>query len=754
MKSPWKAALLGGAAWTILAGAAAAQDVVPPQAGREEPAEGVVQQINEAQQEDTDVGEVVVTARRREESLQDVPIAVSAFTEERLDQLGARDITALQQTTPNLTLQVARGSNSTIISFIRGVGQQDPLWGFEPGVGLYIDDVYIARPQGAVLDIFDISRIEVLRGPQGTLYGRNTIGGAIKYVTDRISAEPEIRLRVNVGSYNQADLIVSGERRLNDQWAISGALATFNRDGYGENRFTGAEHYNRETIAGRATIEYAPTDQLFFRVSVDRIEDDSNPRHGHREVATATEPVLDDVYDTRAGAGDRNRVELGGVSLLAQYELNDQITFKSITANRGGQTFGPIDFDNTPAPTLDIPAAYSDSQFSQEFQILYEGERVQGVAGYYFLDAYAAGAFDTVLGLAGLTTLTQGQTDTTSHAVFADVSFNVTDQLQFSIGGRFTRDERSVVQFRQNYLGIRSPRFGNVRAPALGAPRSNYTNSREFEEFTPRLGVRYEFNDDLTVYASYGRGFKSGGFDMRGDVVSFPGTVNGYEPEFVDTYEIGVKGRLFDRRLSYAAAIFDSSYEGQQITSQFLLPPTTIVSFVDNAGSSSIRGAELEGSFRWTDELISRFTLGYIDAQFEEFITFNPATGRRENLAGVRGFQNTPDLNAFIDLTYTRDLGPGYGSFSFTPSASYRGAYQLFEVANANLDQDAYWLYDATLIYTLPNDRYRFILSGRNLSDEEYVIGGYNFPAAITGTSVIGFYGPPRTFTLSFDARF
>ena len=156
------------------------------------------------------IQEVTVTARRREESLQDVPIAVSAFSAEQLERIGALDITTLQQTTPNLTLQVARGSNSTLIAFIRGVGQQDPLWGFEPGVGLYVDDVYVARPQGAVLDIYDIERIEVLRGPQGTLYGRNTIGGAIKYVTRRLGEDPALSAKVNLGSYSQRDVIVTG----------------------------------------------------------------------------------------------------------------------------------------------------------------------------------------------------------------------------------------------------------------------------------------------------------------------------------------------------------------------------------------------------------------------------------------------------------------------------------------------------------------------------------------------------------------
>eukprot|EP01137_Pigoraptor_chileana_P028830 Opistho-2@13218 len=155
---------------------------------------------------DAQVEEIVVTARRREESLQDVPISITAFTSDALDQKGAADITALQRSTPNLTLQVSRGTNSTLTAFIRGIGQQDPLWGFEPGVGLYVDDIYVARPQGAVLDIFDIERIEVLRGPQGTLYGRNTIGGAVKYVTKRLGHDFSGKVRGEYGSYNEYNL--------------------------------------------------------------------------------------------------------------------------------------------------------------------------------------------------------------------------------------------------------------------------------------------------------------------------------------------------------------------------------------------------------------------------------------------------------------------------------------------------------------------------------------------------------------------
>ena len=206
----------------------------------------------------TEFEAVVVTARRREETLQEVPVAVTALDYQRLEDTGAKDLTALQQQTPNATVQVARGSNSTLISFIRGVGQQDPLWGFEPGVGLYVDDVYIARPQGALLDVYDIERIEVLRGPQGTLYGRNTIGGAIKYVSRRLGGTPRFEGKLSVGSYDQLDGVANFALPVGDTFSIGGAVASFNRDGFGKNLTTGAEHYDRDTNAYRFSAEWMP----------------------------------------------------------------------------------------------------------------------------------------------------------------------------------------------------------------------------------------------------------------------------------------------------------------------------------------------------------------------------------------------------------------------------------------------------------------------------------------------------------------
>jgi len=223
---------------------------------------------------------ITVTARRREESLTDVPVSVTAYSGDQLEALGAQDITFVGQVTPNVTLEVSRGTNTTLTAFIRGVGQQDPVAGFEAGVGMYLDDVYLNRPQAAVLDIYEVERIEVLRGPQGTLYGRNTIGGAVKYVTSGLSDEPEARARVNVGSYNQLDVILSASTPLADQVRVGGALARLSRNGFGENLFTGWDNYNKHVWAGRLSAEIDLAENFQVRISGDYTDDSSNARQG------------------------------------------------------------------------------------------------------------------------------------------------------------------------------------------------------------------------------------------------------------------------------------------------------------------------------------------------------------------------------------------------------------------------------------------------------------------------------------------
>jgi iron complex outermembrane receptor protein len=421
-----------------------------------------------------------------------------------------------------------------------------------------------------------------------------------------------------------------------------------------------------------------------------------------------------------------------------------------------------IDFDNSPRPALDVPGLYADRQFTQELQLLFEGQRWQGVAGLFYLDAMARGKFDTIVGLINTTIATSGQVDTDSIAAFADVSFDITDALSASVGGRWTSDDREGTVYRQNFTGLYSPLFGNDAA-IPGLVRSNYTNDKSFDEFTPRVSVTYEFSDDLTTYAAYSEGFKSGGFDMRGDAVLTPDTVNGYDPEYVKSYEVGLKGSVFDQRLGFNLALFRADYEGQQITRQEPTVTGSIASFVDNAADSTIQGVELEGTISFTDNLTATYGVGYVDAEFDKYtsttVVPNPSPPPATitvpiDLSDSAQFQNTPEWNANLALSYRHDLA-ARGSVLGTVRGSYRSEYSMFEFENPLIDQtDDYTLLDVDLVWTLANGRTTIGAHGRNLTDEEYKIGGYYFPGATFGNVVSSFYGPPRTYTLTLGYSF
>lgn len=733
---------------------------------------------------------IVVTARRREESLQDVPLAVTALSGDELDRTGAVDVTSIQTAVPNVTFVVSRGTNSTLTTFIRGVGQQDPLWGYEQGVGLYVDDVYFARAQGAVLDIFDIERVEVLRGPQGTLYGRNTIGGAIRYVTRRHSDEPEFRARVNVGSYSQFDYIFSGSVPLSDQFSVGGAFARYTRDGFGTNLFTGADHYNKDVIAGRLSAEFAPTNNLFFRLTGDFVNDDSNAKHGHRRIPGEDgEPVLANIFDTQGGLGDRNEVNTYGYSLLGEWDVNDTFTFKSITAYRNGETpLTPIDFDTLPEPDFDVPARYYDDQFTQEFQLLFDAGRFSGVAGLYYLDGNARGEFDVVLqevapGFASpLTGYTAGDVDRRSIAAYADVSFDITDRWSASLGGRYTEDETTADIRNELWLGLGSGTFDptNVGSGLLSVRTNLVDLNRTDTRFTPRASISFDASPDLNLYASVSQGFKSGGFDPRGRTDLDPtGRVQeGFAPEIVTSYELGAKGSFFDDILNLNAAFFFADYTDQQIILQQGADSDadgindTFQSLTLNAGASEYTGLELEGSVFLTDALTATFNFGWIDAEITEIIAPDPISGLPTNQAANFVVQNTPEYTGSIGLNYVRELADNRGEIALSGSANYRGEYNIFNVANdgfapgvfpeyptggPSLEPEARTIFDASAVWTSANDQWRFGLHGRNLSDEEVRVALYNF---LTGarlgsdSAYSSFYAPPRTFTASLEFRY
>ena len=729
---------------------------------------------------------IVVTARRREESIQDVPLSITAISGEALAKSGTLEITEIAQEVPNLTLEVSRGTNTTLTAFIRGVGQQDPVAGFEAGVGLYVDDIYLNRPQGAVLDIYDVERIEVLRGPQGTLYGRNTIGGAIKYVTAALPDETEIKVRGTYGSYNQADLIVTASTPVSDSLKVGVSGARLSRGGFGDNLVQeGVENYNKDVWGARGTIEFdnAP---LFIRVSGDYVKDNSDPRQGHRLLpgAFSGAPVLDDVYDTRAGLDVVDQeVEAYGGGLTIAYELNDTMTVKSITGYRKDHSTTPIDFDSLPQADLDVPAIYRNKQFSQELQFLYEGDRLSGVLGAYYLDASAFTAFDVALfttgaipsvNLPGLNAQTLGDVDTKTWSIFGDFTYDLTDQFSLSVGGRYTWDKRTSRILRTTFVGGYSDLFPPTDAVPI-AVTSDFNGSATFKEFTPRASLSFKPNANHTFYATYSKGFKGGGFDPRGQTSQAPdldgdGDIDyadqyeflSFAPETVDSYEIGWKASLLDDSLFISLAAFKGDYTDVQIPGSVGVDSNgdgisdSFVGITSNAGDADVNGVEFEGravvgrNFAGPgSRLTFNWALGVLDAKYNTFID---ALGN--DVADQRVFQNTPDVT--VNTGFDLGIPVASGIVDFLGSVSLRSDASQFELPGP-LDQDGYALVDASIVYTDDSDRWSIGIHGKNLFDQRYIVSGYDF---VTG-SVLGlegnltaFYGDPRRVFVTGQVKF
>jgi iron complex outermembrane receptor protein len=735
--------------------------------------------------------QVVVTARRRAELIQDVPGAVTAISGAELEKSAIPDITALTDTVPNTTLKASRGTNTTLTAFIRGIGQQDPVAGYEQGVGIYLDDVYLARPQGALTDIYDLERIEVLRGPQGTLYGRNTIGGAVKYVTRKLAPKPTLDAKVTFGNYGEKDLVVKGSMPISDILRIGATVGTFNRDGFGHNIVNGRDNYNKDVVAGRVSLELTPNSDLFIRFATDKTVDDSEPRQGQRLTAgpaPASIQPASGAYDTRANLykvlGHEQQVTTEGSSLLAEYTIDPTLSVKSITAYRKSKSYAPIDFDSLEVPYWEAPSFYKDNQTSQEFQLTYTGQKVQGVAGVFYMKTNAYNDFDVLYNAAGgLSLLTHDDIDSKTWAAYADASYNLSDAFSVTVGGRYTEDERRAEIFKQTYLGLAdSPRLGNPNAVPFGNPNTNLGKDalhRTDKKFTPKLGFGWKLTPEHNLYTTWSKGFKGGMFDPRMDLAATGGPTSvvslakrqGVAPEEVSSLELGVKSSMNGGRLQTNAAVFYTDYKNVQI-------PGSIPTFaadgsvngfagsLTNAGKAKIKGLELEAVAYVTNNLNVSAMYSYIDAKYNEWMVANGAS--LVNIAGSTEFQNTPKnaANVAVNYDWPMTVMGRSGSMSLSNSVSYKSKVYQTEIArptgvasldatipgNLALAQDGYALWDAGVVWTSSDRKIQVGLHGRNLTDKRYKTAGYNFSGFFN--TVTAFYGDPRTVRATVNVKF
>ncbi len=693
---------------------------------------------------------ITVTARKREETLQEVPIAVTAFTADSLDKLNVEDLSDLDAQVPNLTLYAARGSNSTITAYIRGVGQSDPLWGVDPGVGLYLDDVYIARPQGALLDVFDVGRVEVLRGPQGTLYGKNTIGGAIKYVSKPLPTAFDGFASLTIGNYNQRDIkaAVGGPIGGEDSGLRARiAVAKLDRDGFGENINTGAQVSDKDVTAVRFNLGAYAGDDFDVQFAFDWMDDSSGVR-GARMLApnrfAPTLQPLDDRYDVRNGMPNVNDTTLKGASVAVNWRPSDNLTVKYVAAKRESETETNIDFDTLPNTLADVKAFYTDEQTSHELQVNYDGGgRARGVVGLYKFDGRAGGRvlnnfFGLVFGD------TQGDMFTESLAAYADWTFDLTDKLSLDVGARFTDEDKRADVLNRFYT---DGTYTTLRPVAPIA--ADFDKSINFKNTSPKISLGYQLNDDILIYGLASRGFKSGGYNIRAQATAVPRSAEPFNDEQVDSFEVGSKMAFFDQRLFLNLSAFHNIYKDIQLsvfTSYDSNGDGTNDSFFGdftNAGEGTVNGFEVEYQWLPTANWLVSGNLAWLDAKYDRFLYAGV------DIADEQTFTNAPEFSGAVNLEYRTELG-SMGNLSARVGYSYQddvvATTEIIRSGAVPITQDGYGLINAGVIWK-PNTAWTLSLQGSNLADEEYLTTGYSLNAALGVFT--GFYGPPRQYTLS-----
>ncbi len=753
--------------------------------------------------------EIVVTAQKREQNLQDVPVAITAIQGDSMAAMGVTDISDLQAHIPNISTYPARGTSSTLTAYIRGIGQSDPLFGVDPGVGLYFDDVYIARPQGALMDIFDVERVEVLRGPQGTLYGKNTIGGAIKYVSKPLEYERSGSFSVAYGDYSQQEVKGDFNMPLIDDklvMKVAGASIT-RREGFSKSVYTGSDHISdKEVYSGRLALQWNPTDNFEAKFSADYTADRSgalgptllkqNPNDIVLNAPGAA--LLGDEREVRSGFKNKNDTETQGYSLTLTADLSDEMTVKSITAYRKGSTDTYIDFDTLPQPYVDVRAIYEDNQFSQEFQFNYNADNWNLVSGLYYFTGDAGGqvwnqfliglpasaiaasfagalgvpTYEALTGLsaADIPSLTgsynvevgqdtdipgvDGNVKTTSYSLYSQANIDLTETVTLSLGGRLTIEEKEADVYNTSdtsrYFDS-DPGLNVFNSFNTFAVDADFEDSETFREFSPRVGLDWQINEDVMVYASYSEGFKSGGFNVRAKNIAVTGSDKPYEPETVKSIELGTKATLWDGRMTLNAAIFRNKYEDIQLSVFTDDGAGGFFGDFKNAGEGTMQGAELEMTALLAEGLTLNASVGFLDAEYDELESGGV------NIASNEEFTNAPRLTYNIGFAYDFSVGD-MGDVLARVDYAWRDDSVLtteFQTGQTDplqmpLEADDYGVLNAAVVWDM-DENWRFTFAGKNLTDEEYLVTGYNITSVGVRT---GFLGEPRTWSMEASYSF
>lgn len=723
------------------------------------------------------VQEVVVTAQRRAQRLQDVPMAITALGAEQLEASPVEDISDIFQVVP--AVSGSANSSAQPLIAVRGIVNNDFSIGGDPALGIYIDEVYTGRSAGAIGELIDIERVEVVKGPQGTLFGRNTTAGAISIVTPKPSfGGVSGRIGAAYGNYDQSELSAVINAPLSEQVAFRASAIHRKRDGVFDNLVGGGRVDAIDHLAGRAAIRLAPTEavDLVFTIDGERDRDDSTagksitfPVAGDPHFGQPREPLA-------LNAPIRNDRDKYGVTLRGEFDLGDY-SLTTISAARGYVLRYLEDTDGTPMTQLHYQLREEQDALSQEVRLnspadrrvswfigasiyqedvsarstaIYDEDAIcTGLAGVPFAidcdtvlrltpspDSAFASTFDLLVALGAISDPYTGATglsetnlavgDYLSWGVYGDLTFRINDQWELIAGARYSRDRKKVRLSSAPVLNtITLINGGNVFLRA-----GQQSASESWGQAQPRLVLNYKPTRDLTAYASYTRGYKSGGFN-----VLQPGDP-AFAPETVDQVEIGAKGALFDRRVQYELAAYNWRYTDLQVqVFEGGLP------VVRNAGEA--RGWGFDGSVtaQVTSALELTAAISLLDAEYRRF---SPAPGL--DYAGNR-LALSPEVSGRIGAGYTQPLAGG--ELRLRADYSYQSDV-FFSPDNGPLRQDAFGLWSGRIAYAFPNDKVELALRGENLSDEHYATSGQAIGAINLGQLRLGH---PRLYAIELNYR-
>lgn len=720
---------------------------------------------------DTQVEEIVVTAQRRESNLQDTPIAITALSSAALDARGVKNIGNLENFAPNLQINQGRpdGGGSTAAITIRGVGQNDAQFPNDPGVGLYVDGVYSARSYGGLIGLLDIERIEVLRGPQGTLFGRNTIGGAVNIVTTPPSQELGGKVSLLYGSYDRVEAKASLNAPLiTDKLAMRLSAGFTRADGLGRQIPTGEPMANENRKVVRLALRATPSDDVTIDLVADYTRQRQNPSAGKMLTAVPSttglieglfNPVIAGIenaqlglpassrfdnrfvtnnrYDNYGTAPLADNLDSGGAALTVAWKASDALTIKSITAGRAYKAHIALDQDYSPYSIISTDDRQNQEQYSQELQAfgsLVDG-RLRYLLGLYYFKEIArdnnrVSIVPNTLPVAGfeIAQIADLNLSATNYAAFGQIDFDIVDSLTLTVGVRQNHENK---RFTRQFTHLQG---GDVFIPYQVLEKS-------WDSFTPRFGLNWKATQDAMLYASYAEGFKGGGWNPRPTTAA--AGVRPFEPESIKTVEVGAKTQWFDRRLTFNVAGFYSRYKNIQLPVAYGLPDGTLVIETQNAGESEIKGLEVELIARPVPAASVQIGYGYFD---NKYVSIVPGA----SITSSNRLPDAPKHTLNIGADYRFDLGQT-GKLTVRGDAAYRSQVFKDAVNTALIRQPSFWLVSGRITWTSEDERFGIQVFGNNLFDTKYLATG--FDASSLG-EIVGFYGRPREFGVQGSYRF